>query len=128
MHWLLLAILIIPAIEIGVFIWIGGLTSPWFVITMIILTGIVGAWLAKLQGLETWRRARLAMNIGQVPGREIIDGICILIGAIFLMAPGFITDIVGFLLLIPLTRNFFTNQLQKLLKRMFDRRIYFFRK
>lgn len=128
MHWLLIAILVIPAIEIGVFVWIGGMTGPWFIIAMIILTGIIGVTLAKQQGIETWKRARLAMNIGQVPGREILDGICILFGAIFLMTPGFITDIIGFILLLPWSRNVVTHCLQKILKRKFDRRVYTIRK
>lgn len=128
MYWLLLAILVIPAIEIGVFIWIGGLTSPWFVISMIILTGIAGAALAKQQGLETLRRARLAMNIGQLPGREIIHGICIFTGAIFLIAPGFITDIVGFLLLFPWPRLLIAGQVEKTLKTIATKKFYTFRK
>lgn len=113
MRWLLLAFLIIPALEIGVFIWVGGIVGPWWVVMLIILSGIIGITLAKQQGYDTWIRARQSMNNGQVPTAQIIDGICILVGAVLLFAPGFITDIVGLLLVIPLTRNPFRQMLLK---------------
>lgn len=105
MRWLLLAFILIPALEIGVFIWIGGIVGPWWVVTLIFLSGILGITLAKQQGLETWHKARLFMQNGKIPTEQLIDGICILIGAIFLFAPGFITDIVGLFLVIPWTRK-----------------------
>ncbi|MCZ0704665.1 UPF0716 protein FxsA [Natronobacillus azotifigens] len=104
-RWLFLLILIVPALEIGVFIWAGGKIGGLSVIGLIILTGLFGATLAKQQGTETLRRAQTNMNTGQLPAEEIFDGICILIGAIVLLTPGFITDIFGFLLLLPVTRN-----------------------
>lgn len=104
-RWLFLLMIIVPALEIGVFIWAGGIIGSWSVVGLIILTGILGASLAKQQGLETLKRAQANMNTGQVPGEAILDGICILIGAIVLLTPGFITDIFGFILLLPLTRR-----------------------
>ena len=109
MRWLLLALLIIPAAEIGLFIWIGGMTGPWWVVFLIVLTGVAGVTLAKKQGMDTWRRAQLQMNNGRPPTEEIVDGICIFIGAVFLFSPGFITDTVGFILVLPLTRGLFKN-------------------
>ena len=62
-------------------------------------------FLAKRQGIETWRKAQEQMQYGYMPGNEIIDGICILIGGIFLVLPGLISDVIGIILLLPLTRN-----------------------
>lgn len=106
MYWLLLLLLIvIPAIEIGVFIWTGSYIGVWSVISLIILTGVVGAWIVKQQGIETWRRAQMNIQRGELPREQILDGICVIIGAIFLITPGFVTDILGFLLVIPWTRR-----------------------
>lgn len=105
MHWLFILFFIIPAIEIVVFIWISQLTNIWFILLMIILTGFFGVYLARKQGIITLKRARFALDIGQIPGREILDGIAILIGALLLMTPGFVTDLLGFLLLFPMSRD-----------------------
>ncbi|RYG74969.1 membrane protein FxsA [Lentibacillus lipolyticus] len=115
-RWLLLALLVVPALEIGVFIWAGNIIGPWWVVALIILTGIVGVSLAKKQGVEAWRRAQLSMNHGQPPADAIIDGICIFIGGVFLFSPGFITDAVGFALVLPYTRGPFKRMLQQLLR------------
>ncbi|TMN21153.1 FxsA family protein [Lentibacillus cibarius] len=117
MRWLLLALLIIPALEIGVFIWAGNIIGPWWVVILIILTGIVGVSLAKRQGIETWQRAQLSMNQGITPAEALIDGICIFVGGVFLFSPGFITDAAGFALVLPFTRGPFKRMLQELLRR-----------
>ncbi|MGM8213577.1 FxsA family protein [Virgibacillus sp. W0430] len=107
MRWLVPALIVVPALEIGVFIWAGGWIGPWWVVALIILTGIIGIAFARQQGIKVWKRAMESMSRHQAPGNEIIDGICILIGAIFLFTPGFITDVVGFLLVLPWTRGSF---------------------
>jgi len=104
MRWLLLAFLIVPALEIGVFIWVGGSIGAWGVVSLILLTGIVGVVFARIQGLETWNRALHLMRSGQAPTAELIDGICILVGGVLLVAPGFITDLIGLILVLPFTR------------------------
>lgn len=128
MRWLLLALLIIPASEIGIFIWVGGAIGPWWVVAIIILTGIVGVAIAKKQGAETWNRARIAMNNRQVPAEEIIDGICIFVGAVFLFTPGFITDTVGFLLILPGTRNPFKILIGSFIKKRVNNATIIYRK
>lgn len=122
MRWLLLAFLIIPAIEIGLFIWIGGMIGPLWVVVLIFLTGFAGVALARSQGIETWRRAQQQMNMGQVPTYEIVDGICIFVGGVLLFAPGFFTDTMGLLLVIPFTRRPIYQYLLRLLKRMAENR------
>lgn len=120
-RWILLLVLIVPALEIGVLVWAGGKIGPWWVVLLILFTGVVGAWLAKYQGIETLNKARQSMSYGQVPQEEIFDGLCILIGATLLLTPGFITDTTGFLLLIPATRMPIKRWLQRLLKNMLDK-------
>lgn len=102
---LILAFLIVPALEITVFIVVGGYIGPWWVFTLIILTGLAGVAIAKQQGIETWNRLQHAIRNQVPPGNHIIDGICIILGGILLFTPGFVTDIIGLLLVLPLTRK-----------------------
>ncbi|WP_019154819.1 FxsA family protein [Robertmurraya massiliosenegalensis] len=120
MRYILLFLLIIPAGEIFVLLLSGKIIGVWATISIIILTGILGAYLAKQQGLETLRRAQLEMQYGRVPGEAIVDGICILVGGVLLLTPGFITDTMGFLLLLPQTRVFFKGRMKKWLKKWID--------
>ncbi len=104
MYWFILIFILLPAIEIGIFIWSGNAIGGWSVVGLIILSSIIGAALVKKEGLETWKKAQLAMYNREVPREEIIDGICIILGGILLLAPGFVTDFLGFLLVLPWTR------------------------
>lgn len=121
MRLLLALIIIVPALEIGVLILSGKTFGIPITILLIILTGVIGAWLAKKQGLETLRRAQDQMSYGQVPGDAIIDGICILVGAVLLLTPGFITDLTGFFLLLPNTRQMIKPFIGKTIRRLIDR-------
>ncbi|APH04105.1 FxsA family protein [Bacillus weihaiensis] len=121
MRLLMLLIIVIPALEIGVLIFSGRTIGAIPTILLIILTGVLGAWLAKQQGLETLRNAQQQMQFGQIPGAAIIDGLCILVGGLLLLTPGFITDTTGFLLLIPFTRNKIKPLLLKFIKNMIDK-------
>ncbi|SDH33072.1 UPF0716 protein FxsA [Alteribacillus persepolensis] len=113
-RWLLLLIIVVPALEIGVLILSGNTLGIWPTIFLIILTGIIGAWLAKREGLQTVRAAQLQLQNGQVPGGLVLDGICILVGGAVLLTPGFITDAAGFFLLFPYTRNIVKALLEKI--------------
>ncbi|WP_078545135.1 FxsA family protein [Litchfieldia alkalitelluris] len=105
MRVLMALIIIVPALEIGLLVLSGNTIGPWPTVLLIILTGVLGAWLAKKQGLETIRRVQDQMRYGQMPSDAIIDGLCILVGGVVLLTPGFITDLIGFLLLFPATRK-----------------------
>ena len=105
MRYLALLIIVIPAIDIGVLLLSGKTFGVLPTIAFIILTGVVGAYLAKREGLQTIKRAQEQLAYGQIPGDSVLDGISILIGGILLLTPGFITDIFGFLLLFPPTRK-----------------------
>ncbi|KZZ85860.1 MULTISPECIES: FxsA family protein [Bacillaceae] len=105
MRWLVLLLIAVPALEIGLLIWSGRTLGLIPTVLLIVATGLGGAWLARQQGLETWKKAQQNMNAGQLPGNALIDGICILIGAVLLMTPGFISDVAGFFLLFPVSRK-----------------------
>ncbi|SEQ72566.1 FxsA family protein [Piscibacillus halophilus] len=98
-------IIVVSAVEIALFVWLGNVFNVWFVLFGIILTGLLGALLAKQQGLGTMNRARLELSRGRAPAEKILDGLAILIGSVLLFTPGFVTDTIGFLLLIPQTRK-----------------------
>ena len=101
----------IPAIEIFVMIKVGQNIGALNTISLILLTAITGIYFAKIAGLNTLRSAihKLYKNKDQIPHFEIISGASIAFAALLLIIPGFITDVFGFLLLIPFTRNMITN-------------------
>lgn len=128
MRILLLALIIIPAIEIGLFVWVGGMIGPWWVVGLIVLSGVLGVAFARKEGAETWVKARQSMKQGQMPTAEIIDGISIFIGAVLLFSPGFFTDIIGLLLVIPYTRFFLKLGIVKLIQSKVSKGTIIYRK
>ena len=105
MIWkLFLAFTIIPVSEIYILIAIGGQIGILPSIGLVILTGIVGASLARSQGLQTLGRIRDSFQQGVVPGEELLNALLIAIAGIVLLTPGFLTDAVGLFLLIPTTQ------------------------
>ena len=106
MKYILLLLIIIPAGEIGLLLFSGRHLGIIPTIFLIILTGIIGTYLAKREGLEAIKRVQEELRYGSMPGDAILDGLCILIGGLLLLTPGFITDLTGFLFLVPPTRIF----------------------
>jgi UPF0716 protein FxsA len=106
----------IPLIEVYLFIVVGGAIGAGWTIALCIATAAVGAWLVRLQGLATVNRARQALAENRFPADAALDGICLVVAGFCLMTPGFFTDAVGFLLLIPPFRRF----LQKFVLRHVD--------
>ncbi|SFB17325.1 MULTISPECIES: FxsA family protein [unclassified Bacillus (in: firmicutes)] len=121
MRLFLLLIIIVPAAEMGILLLSGNTIGVWPTIAMIVLTGVIGSYLAKKQGIRTIRKAQEQLSYGQIPGDAVLDGICILIGGTLLLTPGFITDIVGILLLAPPTRIFFKKMLTSSFKKWIDK-------
>ena len=105
MNSLLLAIILIPAIEIYLFIKIGASIGAFNTILLIFLTAFVGIYYARLEGLNTLNKGIRNIVKDQMPVYELISGALIAIGAIFLIIPGFATDIIGFLIIFPPTRK-----------------------
>lgn len=105
MKYFLMFIIAMPVVEIIVLLLSGNLIGFWPTLFLILATGLIGAYLAKRQGMETWKKAQEQIRYGMMPGNEIIDGICIFIGAALLLSPGLISDIMGLILVFPPTRN-----------------------
>jgi len=102
---LFLAFTIIPIIEIYLLIEIGSMFGSLTAVTLVILTGFLGAFLARRQGLQTVNRIQESLREGRMPSSELLDALLIIIAGLVLLTPGFLTDSAGFLLLIPATRN-----------------------
>ncbi len=105
MNSLLLAIILIPAIEIYLFIKIGASIGAFNTVLLIFVTAFIGIYYARAQGLSTLNQGLLKMVKEQLPIYELLSGALIAIGAIFLIIPGFATDLVGFLIIFPPTRK-----------------------
>jgi len=103
---LLLLFIIVPIIELVLLIQIGQLIGTLPTITLIIVTGVLGAFLVRRQGISVLNSIRAKAQAGQIPADSIFDGAIILIAGAFLMTPGILTDTAGFLCLIPPSRRF----------------------
>ena len=107
MNALILFIIGVPAIEIYLMIKVGGVIGALNTILLIFFTAITGVYFAKLAGLSTLRAGLSQMVKNEIPIYEIISGAALAFAALLLIIPGFLTDIIGFLLIIPVTRKFF---------------------
>lgn len=117
---LLAFFIIVPLLEIVVLIKIGEIIGVGVTIGTVIITGALGVLLAKHQGFLVMEEFSNSLYYGYMPGNSIIEGILILIGAAVLLTPGFITDIFGFLLLIPVSRRFIRESAKKSLKHYYE--------
>ena len=106
MNSVLVAIILLPVIEIYLFIKIGSQIGALTTITLIFVTAILGIIYARYEGLNTLRSAFMQLIKNEIPVYEIISGAAITIAALLLIIPGFATDIMGFLLIFPLSRKF----------------------
>ena len=106
MNSVLLAIILIPVIEIYLFIKIGSQIGALTTITLIFVTAILGIVYARYEGLNTLKSAFVQLIKNEIPAYEIISGAAITFAALLLIIPGFATDIIGFLLIFPLSRKF----------------------
>ena len=97
----------LPALEIFLFIKIGGHVGALNTVALIFLTAIIGVYFAKLQGIHTLKSGMVNLYQNKMPVYEIMSGASIAIAALLLIVPGFLTDLIGFLLLIPFTRKIF---------------------
>ena len=108
----------IPAIEIFLLIKIGGKLGALNTVALIFITAVIGIYFAKLQGIQTLRSGMINLYQNKIPIYEIISGASIAVAALLLIIPGFFTDTIGFLLLIPFTRKIlfsfaFKNKIKK---------------
>jgi len=101
---LVLLFIVVPIAEIYVIIQVGQAIGVLWTILLLIADSIIGARLLSWQGRRVWQRFQEALAAGRMPHREVMDGVLIIVGGAFLLAPGFITDALGLVLLIPPTR------------------------
>lgn len=119
MPLLILIFIVVPIAELYVIIKVGDLIGAPLTIALLVADSILGSWLLKSQGRTVWRRFQETMQAGRVPHREVFDGVLVIFGGAFLITPGFLTDIVGVLLLLPPTRAVFRRFLIRRGGRMF---------
>ncbi len=111
---LVLLFIVLPIAEIYVIVKVGEAIGVLPTIALLILDGFLGWALLRHQGRAAWRRFNEALEAGKVPAREVFDGAMVIVGGAFLLAPGFITDVIGLLLLLPPSRAMFRGIATKL--------------
>ena len=116
---LILLFIFIPLIELSLLIELGKQIGLGSTIAIVILTGLLGAYLAKHEGFIVINHIRQELNQGRLPAEQLLDGVIILAGGLLLLTPGLITDAIGFIALFPITRNY----LKKFLKQKFKQKI-----
>jgi UPF0716 protein FxsA len=105
--------ILIPAIEVTLLVTSSHLIGIWPTFLIILATGFIGAYLAKRQGLEVIREIQYRLSRGQFPTDSLLDGVCILVGGTLLLTLGYATDVLGFFLLLPVTRKPFKALMMK---------------
>jgi UPF0716 protein FxsA len=100
----ILALLVVPLVEIYMIVQVGQSIGAGPTILLLIADSVLGAWLVRREGRRAWAALQQAIGTGRVPSRELADGALVLVGGTLLLTPGFLTDIVGFFLLLPFTR------------------------
>ena len=116
---LLAFFIVVPLLELYVILKVGDAIGVLWTVALLLVDSVVGTMLFRSQGRTIWRRFNETMAAGRVPHRELIDGVLIIFGGAFLITPGFLTDILGLLLLLPPTRSV----VRRLVARRLGRRI-----
>jgi UPF0716 protein FxsA len=105
MFALILVFILVPLAELYVIFKVGDWIGWAPTLLLLVADSLLGTWLMRSQGRAVWRRFQLTMEEGRIPHREVFDGVLVIFGGAFLITPGFLTDIIGFALLIPPTRS-----------------------
>ncbi len=122
--YLLLLLILFPAVEISLFLISSKIIGILPTMLLIVLTSALGAYFARKQGIEAFQKVQRDLQYGKMPGVTIVDGFCILIGGLLLLIPGFLSDIIGALLLIPMTRKKIKPLFERWLRNMSNRNRY----
>jgi UPF0716 protein FxsA len=101
---LVVLFVLVPIVEIAVIIQVGQAIGVIETLLLMVAVSVVGAWLVKREGIGVWRRAQRQLDTGVVPGRELVDGMLIMLAGALLLTPGFVSDCLGVLLLLPPVR------------------------
>ena len=116
MNPILLTIILVPVVEIYLLIKIGSQIGAMSTIFLIFTTAIIGIYYAKYEGLNTLKSGFIQLSKNETPAYEVVSGAAIAFAALLLIIPGFATDVIGFLLIFPISRKFFFNKLSKKFK------------
>jgi len=119
---LTLLFVLMPLVELAILVYLGTIIGAFYTILIVVLTGILGAILTRSQGLATLSRIRSSLQRGILPANELFDGALILVGGLFLLTPGIITDIFGLAVLVPQTRHIIGRLFRSLIYRRIQRR------
>src|SRR5919107_1943817 len=101
---LVMLFIVVPIAELAILIQVGQLIGIWWTIALLVADAVLGSLLARSQGRATWRRFNEGLRSGRPPAREVMDGALVLFGGALLLTPGFLSDILGLVLLLPPTR------------------------
>ena len=116
--WLVfVALLVVPLAEIALIVMVGKAIGGWQTMALLLVESALGAFLVKREGRRTWQGLQVALSTGRMPGRELADAALVLIGGTLLLTPGFLTDVVGFFFILPLTRPITRRWLQGVVER-----------
>ncbi|MBA9087411.1 UPF0716 protein FxsA [Fontibacillus solani] len=127
--WIVALIIILPIVEFWGYVEVAERLGVGKTVFLTIATSIIGGFMMQFEGRKVMTDSKAQMTNGQVPGRMALDGLCVFGGGILLLLPGFVTDIIGFLLVFPLTRPIFSALLMKWIgKKLRDGSITFFRR
>lgn len=116
---LFLLFAVTSAVELWLLLKVGALIGVWPTLSLIVLTGFAGAWFARREGRRALGTMRAELQLGKMPGDAIIDGLCMLVAGALLVTPGVLTDLFGFMLLIPVARS----PLKRGMRRAFERAV-----
>ncbi|MFI7127007.1 FxsA family protein [Nonomuraea sp. NPDC050153] len=116
---LFLAFLVVPVLEIWLLIQVGSVIGGPATVALLIADSLLGAWLVRREGRRAWRALQEALGSGRMPDRELADGGLVLVGGALLLTPGFFTDVLGFVCILPFTRPL----MRRLGAWFFDRRV-----
>ncbi|WP_082500285.1 FxsA family protein [Nocardioides sp. Leaf285] len=118
--WALLlvaAFVVVPIVEIYVLIQVGQVIGVGWTVLLLVLDSILGGWLIRREGARAWRAMRTTLEAGRMPARELADGGLVVLGGTLMLSPGFVTDVFGILLILPITRPLFRGVLTTLVSR-----------
>ena len=117
MIFLLFMFTIVPAGELYLLIQAGKVIGAWETIWLVILTGVVGAHMARSQGMSIWLNTQKQIQQGQLPGDNLIQGLLVFVGGLLLITPGFVTDFIGLSFVFPLSRKLIVLVMKKMMAR-----------
>ena len=112
-------LLVVPVLEIAAIIAVGRTIGGWQTLVLLVVESLLGAWLVRREGGRAWQGLSAALTTGQMPSRQLADAALVLVGGTLLLTPGFLTDIVGFFFILPVTRPL----ARRLLERAVARRL-----